>query len=300
MKFERLFMKPLAAMLLVPLMYGSAMASALDRRASEPRNNPAVNDMVRVPGVAGMDEANAMAILQQAGLNPQVKYQRQKSNKYRGKEGYVIRQVPSVAGVAMLGSTVTITIYDPSGKYQDAKGGNSDDRGDDSAGSAPIDPPLAIPTIPDVGGTTLPQHTPQQPDSDKGHDKQFEIPKIPDLHAPVRPTTPGKDKSKGHDKQFEIPKIPDLHAPVRPTTPGKDKSKGHGKQFEIPTGKLPRIKPEHTSPSEQSSEKEDQSGNLLQPNKTPQLAKPRSNHHEISGKNLTPAKQPPSDLLRRH
>lgn len=78
-----------------------------------PRVNPATNDMLRVPGVVGMDYQSAMAALQQAGLNPRVNRIKKKTTQYAGEEGTVVKQVPSAGGTAMLGSSVSITVYLP-------------------------------------------------------------------------------------------------------------------------------------------------------------------------------------------
>lgn len=103
----------LAAALAVCILAGQAAAGPLDRRSMEPRRNPAADDMIRIPGVVGMDYRDAMAYLQEAGLNPQLERIKKVDKRYEGREGLVVRQMPLPAGVAMLGSSVTITYYLP-------------------------------------------------------------------------------------------------------------------------------------------------------------------------------------------
>ncbi|MFQ5736500.1 MAG: PASTA domain-containing protein [Thermodesulfobacteriota bacterium] len=120
----------LAAALAVCMLAGQAAAGPLDRRSMEPRRNPAADDMIRIPGVVGMDYRDAMAYLQEAGLNPQLERIKKVDKRYEGREGQVVRQMPLPAGVAMLGSSVTVTYYLP----EDSAGeGYGDDRdfGDD-------------------------------------------------------------------------------------------------------------------------------------------------------------------------
>ncbi|MEJ2508185.1 MAG: PASTA domain-containing protein [Gammaproteobacteria bacterium] len=89
------------------------VAGPLDRTDMGPRVNPATNDMLRVPGVVGMDYQSAVGALQQAGLNPRVNKLHKKTKEYAGEEGMVVKQVPSAGGAAMLGSSVSITVYLP-------------------------------------------------------------------------------------------------------------------------------------------------------------------------------------------
>jgi hypothetical protein len=89
------------------------VAGPLDRTDMGPRVNPATNDMLRVPGVVGMDSQGAMATLQQAGLNPRLHAIHKTLKKYAGQEGMVIKQLPLAGGMAMLGSSVSITVYVP-------------------------------------------------------------------------------------------------------------------------------------------------------------------------------------------
>lgn len=88
-------------------------AGPLDRTDMGPRVNPATNDMLRVPGVVGMDSQNAMATLQQAGLNPRIHFIHRVTKSYAGQEGAVVKQIPLPGGMAMLGSSVTLTVYAP-------------------------------------------------------------------------------------------------------------------------------------------------------------------------------------------
>jgi len=92
----------------------STHAGPLDR-TDEPRSNPVVNDMLRMPGVVGMNRFEAMSALQQAGLNPVVKIKTAVNPKYRGMECTVISQIPLPGGVAMIGSSVTVYVYMPPG-----------------------------------------------------------------------------------------------------------------------------------------------------------------------------------------
>ncbi len=114
------------------------LAGPLDRGEMQPRNNPAANSMIRVPGVLGQSEQSALEILQRAGLNVNTKYISQSIEKYAGRSGMVVKQTPSAGGISMLGSSVTIMIY----KVEDNKpepagesGGGYDNSGYDSGGS---------------------------------------------------------------------------------------------------------------------------------------------------------------------
>lgn len=94
----------------------SVEAGPLDRFSQEPRRNPAADNMLRTPGVVGLDYQGAVGVLQQAGLNPVPKYVRKVKKAYAGREGQVVLQTPAAGGVAMLGSSVSITVYDPPSK----------------------------------------------------------------------------------------------------------------------------------------------------------------------------------------
>lgn len=104
-------------MLVMFIPGGTALAGPLDRM-SEPRTNPAVDDMLRIPGVVGLSRYDALTTLQQAGLNPVVKIVRDTKPEYEGMEGTVVSQSPNPGGVAMIGSTVSINLYLPEG-YQE-------------------------------------------------------------------------------------------------------------------------------------------------------------------------------------
>ncbi len=102
----------LCAVLGLVLLVAAAGVNAgpLDREPGQ-RQNPAAENMLRVPGVVGLYEDEAMAALQQAGLGVQVKRIAEDDPRYRSREGRVVRQVPGAGGVAMVGSTVVITVY---------------------------------------------------------------------------------------------------------------------------------------------------------------------------------------------
>ncbi|HOO46085.1 MAG TPA: PASTA domain-containing protein [Deltaproteobacteria bacterium] len=104
----------IATLLVMFMLVGNAFAGPLDRM-SEPRTNPAVDDMLRIPGVVGLSRSEALITLQQAGLNPIIKIERIKSPKHEGMEGKVIEQSPNPGGVAMIGSSVSIRLYLPPG-----------------------------------------------------------------------------------------------------------------------------------------------------------------------------------------
>lgn len=114
--------------LLMCFSLGPASAGPLDR-TSEPRTNPVVDDMLRVPGVVGLRKHEAMSTLQQAGLSPIIKTKRTPNNKYKGMEGKVIFQIPYPGGVAMIGSSVTINIYMPPG-YSEGQAGDDQWQGE--------------------------------------------------------------------------------------------------------------------------------------------------------------------------
>jgi len=99
-------------------------AGPLDR-TDEPRTNPVVNDMLRIPGVVGMNKFEAMSTLQQAGLNPALKTKTAVSAKHKGMECKIISQIPLPGGVAMIGSSVTIYVYMPPGASCEAQPENN-------------------------------------------------------------------------------------------------------------------------------------------------------------------------------
>jgi hypothetical protein len=111
----------------------AVMAGALDRGVPQQRYNQAADEMIRVPGTLGMWESDALAVLQQAGVEPSIVYARKYRKDLAGKEGTVIDQDPGAAGITMLGSTVSITVYwpHPKGKPPEKgnQGGNYDQSG---------------------------------------------------------------------------------------------------------------------------------------------------------------------------
>jgi len=113
-------------------MASVALAGPLDRGEMQPRHNPAASSMLRVPGVLGQPERYALETLQQAGLNVNTRYIRQSTEKYAGRNGTVVRQIPSAGGLAMLGSSVTITVYNVEGERE--TGGSGGDGYGDSGG----------------------------------------------------------------------------------------------------------------------------------------------------------------------
>jgi len=154
--------KFLIHMLIVIGLPCAGWAGALDRGPSQQRYNQAADEMIRVPGTVGMWEQDAMAVLQQAGVVPSVEYERKYKGDLAGKEGTVIDQVPGAAGITMLGSTVTITVYRPPAKGEppghDGNGGpyGSDGSGPkgEPEGSAP--PPVNQESAPQWGDGSQP------------------------------------------------------------------------------------------------------------------------------------------------
>lgn len=97
----------------VVLMLEAAVGNAgpLDRGPMQQRNNPATENMLRVPGVVGLYLDEAMAVLQQAGLAVRLVRIMDEDPRYRNREGRVVHQEPGPGGVAMVGATVVITVY---------------------------------------------------------------------------------------------------------------------------------------------------------------------------------------------
>lgn len=124
---------PGAALLVIALLVGAgASAGPLDREPSQHRYNPAAENMLRVPGVVGLDEGQALDVLQQAGLAVKVKRIKEDHPRYSNKEGQVVAQVPAAGGVAMVGSTVAITVYkwpQPGSEYPQNSCGEVDTEG---------------------------------------------------------------------------------------------------------------------------------------------------------------------------
>lgn len=95
---------------------GVIHAGGLDRQVIQPRTNDAVKSMIRVPGVVGQDQAYAMSILQQAGLNVSVLEAKKLPKGMAGAvdmEGKVVSQTPGPGGMAMYGTAVNIYIWKP-------------------------------------------------------------------------------------------------------------------------------------------------------------------------------------------
>ncbi|HHO75931.1 MAG TPA: PASTA domain-containing protein [Deltaproteobacteria bacterium] len=124
----------LALLLVMFMLGGNALAGPLDRM-SEPRTNPAVDDMLRIPGVVGLNRSEALITLQQAGLNPVLKIVRSGNSELQGMEGKVIEQSPNPGGVAMIGSSVTVKLYLPPGYEEPAADTWQDDPYQDQYGT---------------------------------------------------------------------------------------------------------------------------------------------------------------------
>lgn len=103
--------RALLALIFFTLIWcGPARAGALDRTGTQPRTNPVSQSMIRVPGVVGLEKATAISTLQQAGLNVSIQTT---TKKHAGLECKVVKQTPSPGGMAMYGTTVTVSIYTP-------------------------------------------------------------------------------------------------------------------------------------------------------------------------------------------
>lgn len=96
----------------IMMMATVSVGGPLDR-LPDARTNPAVDDMLRIPGVIGQTKTEACMMLQQAGLNPVVHMITEKSTKHKGMECQVVKQSPLPGGVAMIGSSVEIDVYTP-------------------------------------------------------------------------------------------------------------------------------------------------------------------------------------------
>jgi hypothetical protein len=162
-------------------------AGALDRGAPQQRYNQAADEMIRVPGTVGMWESDAMAVLQQAGVEPHIEYSKKYREDLTGREGTVIDQEPGAAGITMLGSTVTITVYWPAsmGPEPGPEPGIGESGGQPSSGGegqwgepADSNPPVQDPS-PQWGGGS-------QPASGGG----WVPPPVPDPQPYVTPAAP--------------------------------------------------------------------------------------------------------------
>jgi len=185
-----------------------AVAGALDRGPMQQRYNPAAENMMRVPGVVGVYEQDALSMLQQAGLAVTVKRITKDNPKYRGKEGQVVSQVPAAGGVAMVGSTVVITVYKRGQGYQDSGYGDQWGGGDDTGGWTP--PP------PDEGYEDGYEESPPSDqhgfEGDLGHD-------VPNVPGPAEGISGGG--SGGVVGRPAAPSVPGL----QPVAPGKKSGK---------------------------------------------------------------------------
>ena len=137
------------------------LAGALDRGPMQQRYNPAAEEMIRIPGVVGMYEQDALAVLQQAGVDPEIRYDKKYNEDLEGKEGTVIDQDPGAAGVSMLGSIVTITVYWPASMGEEPGSGDyggqySDDGGGQWGEPAGTAPPSYQEPAPQWGGGSQP------------------------------------------------------------------------------------------------------------------------------------------------
>lgn len=155
----------------------TGFSGPLDRGSMQERYNPAAESMLRVPGVVGMYEQDARAYLQQSGLAVDVEHIKNPDSKYEGKEGMVIKQDPSTGGIAMLGASVTITIYSPTNTQTPSSeglwgGGNdsgawvpppAEEESDQEYGTgeevAPIDPGVGTGWMPPQNGQNAENET---------------------------------------------------------------------------------------------------------------------------------------------
>ncbi|WP_020674978.1 PASTA domain-containing protein [Geopsychrobacter electrodiphilus] len=115
--YPTLCVRVFAVSVLMLLVAGNAFSGTLDRGAMQERYNGSAKDMLRVPGVVGTYEQNALNLLQQSGLAVKIKRITEDLPKYAGKEGMVISQAPLSGGIAMIGSTVTVTVYKKNDGY---------------------------------------------------------------------------------------------------------------------------------------------------------------------------------------
>ena len=165
-------------------------AGALDRGPAQQRYNQAADEMIRVPGVVGMWESDAMAVLQQSGVVPNIEYSRKYREDLAGREGTVINQEPGAAGITMLGSTVTITVYWPHSEGEPPPGNGSggqheNDGVGQQGGSVGANPPPVQAAPPQWGGTNQPAGV-SQPDSGSG----WTPPPVPAVEPYAEPQDP--------------------------------------------------------------------------------------------------------------
>ncbi len=235
----------------------SALAGALDRGPMQQRYNPAAEDMLRVPGVVGMYEQDAMATLQQAGLAPEIRYDKNYRENLAGKEGTVISQDPGAAGVAMLGSIVSVRIYWPpsageipdnagygdpygnqgGGQWEDSDSGNpssyqepapqwgSGGLPDNGGGWAPPPAPAPYaapePAVSEAPRTPIPAVSPQG-GTGRNRIPPPVVPRVPVSTTPVTSRPPLSDETP-------IQRQLDTKVPARADI--RDKIKGAGRKF---------------------------------------------------------------------
>lgn len=198
-----------------------SVAGPLDR-TPEARSNPAVDDMMRIPGVVGQSRSEACMILQQAGLNPEIKIVKSPPSPNQGMECKVISQSPLPGGVAMIGSTIEITIYAPKecadqaadeAWQEEIPGNETQWRGDEEQTWAPEgdvpNPPAseAQPEDPTQQGGTVPLQTEKQLPQQLRPKKKIDWKPIPHPSA-ERPSPPAprpgnlKDRSPAPASAF--------------------------------------------------------------------------------------------------
>jgi len=224
--------KYLATMLLVMFMLGgNALAGPLDRM-SEPRTNPAVDDMLRIPGVVGLSRYEALATLQQAGLNPMLKIERREKSKLQGMEGKVIAQDPNPGGVAMIGSSVTVELYLPPGYEEPPADAWQEDPYQDQGGEYEEQWPED--TYQDQGGTYEEQWQGDAYGGDQsgGYDQGSDSPQWPEDNSGSQWRWKGPDTSQG-DAQGQFTPAPVKPKEVQPYTPDADESPEQGKLVPI-------------------------------------------------------------------
>ena len=95
--------------------------------------------------MVGLYEDEAMMALQQAGLAVSVKRIKQDDVRYRHREGRVVRQKPGAGGVAMVGSTVVITVYKWTPRAEDEEDETHDDGDAGDWTSSQVDEQEAFP-----------------------------------------------------------------------------------------------------------------------------------------------------------
>ena len=223
----------LATLLVMFMLGGNALAGPLDRM-SEPRTNPAVDDMLRIPGVVGLSRTEALTTLQQAGLNPVLKIERREKSKLQGMEGKVIEQDPNPGGVAMIGSSVTVKLYLPPGYEEPAADTWQGDPYQDQYGTS--DEQWPEDTYQDQGGTYDEQWQGDAYGGDQsgGYDQGSDAPQWPADDSgsqwrwkgpAVSPQLPG---DSSNDTQGEFTPAPRKPREMQPYTPDADESPEQG------------------------------------------------------------------------